>query len=108
MVCPVATVYPEIANCFALVLRALVANKGLVHRDISYNNILLCEPQVMDNKEEDCHHGLLIDFEYAALLATPQSTSPGQRTVSVNFLVIILKFLFFTREQLLLWQLNFF
>ena len=86
MVCPVATVYPEIANCFALVLRALVANKGLVHHDISYNNILLREPQDTDNKEEDCHCGLLIDFEYAALLATPQSTSPGQCTVSVNFL----------------------
>ena len=68
MVHPAATVHPEIANCFALVL---IADKGLVHHDISYNNILLCEPQDTDNKEEDCHHGLLIDFEYAALLATP-------------------------------------
>ena len=40
----------------------------------------------MDDKEEDCHHGLLIDFEYAALLVTLQSTSPGQHTVSANFL----------------------
>ena len=43
----------------------------------------------MDNKEEDCCHGLSIDFEYAALLATPQSTSPGQHTVSVNFLSLL-------------------
>ena len=71
-----------------LVLRALITDKGLVHCDISYNNILLHEPQDMDNKEEDCHHGLLIDFKYAASLATPQSTSPGQCTVSANFLLL--------------------
>lgn len=73
---------------FALVLKTLATDKKLVHRDISYNNILLHEPQdgndKEDGKEDNHRRGLLIDLEYAASLGTPQSTSPGRRTVSAK------------------------
>jgi hypothetical protein len=60
-----------------------------------------------DGIEENLRRGLLIDFEYAASLVTPQNTSPGRRTVSAKFLIFFLQFLFSAREQFLLWPLNF-
>lgn len=101
--------HSEISNCFALVLKTLAEDKGLVHRDISYNNILLQMPQGEDEKKKVFRRGLLIDLEYAASLVTAQSTAPGRRTVSAKFSLINLQFLviFSAREQYLLWPLNF-
>lgn len=76
----------EISNCLALVLKTLAIDKSLVHRDISYNNILLYEPQDRDVKQEGHRRGLLIDLEYATSLNS-QSSAPGRRTVSANFSV---------------------
>jgi serine/threonine protein kinase len=111
LVRPVTTLFLshpiEIYNCFALALKTLATEKKLVHRDISYNNILLQEPQDGDDKHEGYRCGLLIDLEYAASLVTAQTTSPGRRTVSAKLTHIILQFLFSAREQFLLWPLNF-
>lgn len=79
-----------ISNCFVLALKTLATEKKLVHRDISYNNILLYERQDEDVTLEDYRRGLLIDLEYAAALDAAQSASPGRRTVSTKFSHILL------------------
>jgi hypothetical protein len=75
---------PKISNCSSLVLKILATEKQLVHRDISYNNILLLEPKDGDGKEEN-RRGLLIDLEYAATIVTAQGMASGRRTVSTLF-----------------------
>jgi thiamine kinase-like enzyme len=62
--------------------------KDIVHRDISYSNILLLEP--IDDAEDEIiseafRSALLIDFEYAAHLSDAYAMSPGLRTVRILF-----------------------
>jgi serine/threonine protein kinase len=58
----------------------------LIHRDISYNNILIFNPE--DRKPQECRSGLLIDFEYATRQSRSRALAPGSRTVRIFFPVI--------------------
>lgn len=50
----------------------------IIHRDISYNNILLVRNEE-DSESPYKYRGMLIDFDYAA--STEQQSRVGQRTV---------------------------
>jgi serine/threonine protein kinase len=50
----------------------------IIHRDISYNNILLVHNEE-HSKSPYKYRGMLIDFDYAA--STKQHSKIGQRTV---------------------------
>jgi hypothetical protein len=64
-------------------LQELSAKKDLVHRDISYNNVLLLELE--DGDSDDLRPGLLIDFEYAASRSLSRALAAGSRTVRKIF-----------------------
>ena len=75
-------------------LKALLEKKDIVHRDISYTNILLLDiDEVNVVSQEAANEGpveairpsLLIDFEYAACLSDAYAMSPGRCTVHVPF-----------------------
>ena len=78
---------PKISHCSSLALKTLATAKDLVHRDISYNNVLLLDRDPTAGDSDDNHRrGLLIDLEYAASMVTAQAMAPGRRTVSTLFL----------------------
>jgi serine/threonine protein kinase len=57
----------------------------MLHRDISPNNLMLVRPSPAKQA------GLLIDFDYGALLDDARTISPGFRTVRlINLLYISL------------------
>jgi serine/threonine protein kinase len=58
----------------------------LIHRDVSYNNILLLDPE--DRNSGEFRSGLLIDFEYATSQSKSRALAPGSRTVRIVFLTI--------------------
>ena len=72
-------------------LKALSERKDIVHRDISYTNILVLEVDVVGQEAanegpvEVIHPGLLIDFEYAAHLSDAYAMLPGRCTIRVPF-----------------------
>jgi hypothetical protein len=59
--------------------KELSTERDLVHRDISYNNVLLLESE--DGDPNDLRSGLLIDLEYAASRSLSRAFAPGSRTV---------------------------
>ena len=77
----------------ALVLKHLHERHKMLHRDISPNNLLLIRPSL----EGGTRSGMLIDFDYAALIQAtgPRAISNGFRTVRlidtyVQFDILIL------------------
>jgi hypothetical protein len=84
-------ILPKSSNCSSLALKTLATVKDLVHRDISYNNILLLDPKDGDSKENH-RRGLLIDLEYAASMVTAQAMVPTVSTLflSYHFSILIL------------------
>ena len=63
----------------ALVLKHLHEHHKMLHRDISPNNLLLIRPGL----EGAVRSGMLIDFDYAAMIQAqgPRTISTGFRTV---------------------------
>jgi hypothetical protein len=55
----------------------LCTEKRILHRDISYNNIML-----YSDVPGTLRHGLLIDYDYASPLDRGGDYSEGDRTVS--------------------------
>jgi len=66
----------------ALVLNHLHESHEMLHRDISPNNLLLIRPSLEGGKRS----GMLIDFDYAALIqfTGPRTISTGFRTVRLT------------------------
>ena len=54
-------------------------DKGVLHRDLSFNNILLARNP--KHSAEKPRQGLLIDFDYAASVSPARKAEIGQRTV---------------------------
>ena len=52
---------------------------GVIHRDISFNNILLVPNKDHEQKGAYTRRGMLIDFDYAASMK--QQSKIGHRTV---------------------------
>ncbi|KAF8808704.1 hypothetical protein BYT27DRAFT_7337683 [Phlegmacium glaucopus] len=68
------------------VLKCLYERHQMLHRDISPNNLMLIRP----NLEGEVRHGLLIDFDYAALIKAlgSRAISAGFRTGTPPFMAI--------------------
>ena len=86
------------ADYFCSVHFVLVTVYGILHRDISFHNILMyccnrpCKATSEDEKQREAiikehgyRRGLLIDFDYADMVsARKQGVSSGDRTVSIQ------------------------
>lgn len=59
-------------------------HRNTVHRDISYNNIMLFNHEDPTTK---LRKGLLIDFDYAAKIMDKGKVSPGKRTARTSLLI---------------------
>jgi hypothetical protein len=66
----------------------------MLHRDISPNNLMLVHCDAAHEGEKVVWRGLLIDFDYAALL--------GERVVSTGFRTVRLIGIFFQFDSLIL------
>ena len=69
------------ANFDYIALYLISTDHNTVHRDISYNNVMLFNTQ--DTKTM-LRRGLLIDFDYAAKINDKGKGSPGDRTVRTS------------------------
>jgi serine/threonine protein kinase len=69
---------------FSLAVHKILCDeKSILHRDISTNNIMLYHQTVAPDSETKpkLRHGLLIDFDYSALIGGDQVPSDTHRTV---------------------------
>lgn len=83
-VCSILSLFTYVQLFASSALQELSDKKDLVHRDISYNNVLLLELE--DGDSDNLCSGLLIDFEYAASRSLSRGLAAGSRTVRNLFL----------------------
>lgn len=59
---------------------------GILHRDISFANILITAPRVPNspNFDDSRKSGMLIDFGYASKMSEAGDVNDGDRTVSAS------------------------